>query len=158
MRNTLLVTLFFCIAGTSMAQTSPCDAFIGSYAIEKGKPAVIWIEKDEQQFVASSYDWQKKEWIVYRRPLESLTDRIYELPVETDRNSCAIGGERIGGVLVHTFIGAKYTGRPLAPKNATTGFLVFDDTTGPAGYAFGGEEIYPVTDTKKPPPPEQKAP
>ncbi|APA68786.1 ankyrin repeat domain-containing protein [Janthinobacterium sp. 1_2014MBL_MicDiv] len=134
------------------AEAHACDGLIGSYAVQEGELARIWIEHQEQDYVLSTYDPEKKAWTSYQVPLTPMTrEQFSQIPVQMDAASCALAGA--GVFFVKTFSGAQFSGvaasqNVAAPmRTSKTGTVLVSLE----GFAPGGMDLFPVRQAIKPP-------
>lgn len=136
------------------AEAPACDGLVGSYAVQEGEPARIWIEHQEHGYVLSTYDPEQKAWTSYQVSLRPMTrEQFSQIPVQMDGASCALAGA--GVFFVKTFSGAQFSGvaasqnfaAPMRTSKTGTVLVSLD------GFAPGGMDLFPVRQANKPPAP-----
>lgn len=123
-----------------------CSDLIGMYEPWRGADTQYRVKRQKNRFVLMQREAKSDPWNIVESSAKRLSpDEIARrFGLDTDGNSCAI--EYRSGVLVKTFIGARYvrqTDQKHAPSltPSKTGVVLFP-VDGPAG--VWGKDIYPL--------------
>jgi hypothetical protein len=126
--------------------TWACSELIGTYEAWRGAETQYRVKRQKNKFVLMHRQAKSEPWNI----IESSTKRLSpneiarRFGVDTDSNSCAIEYE--SGVLVKTFIGARYVrqvdqNRSPGLTPSRTGVLLFPAEE---SLAMWGKDIYPL--------------
>jgi len=68
------LALILCLLGL-VVPAMACDALVGTCAVAKDGPPVLWIEPQGTGYVGSLYDHEQAAWASYQTPLKRLPRR-----------------------------------------------------------------------------------
>lgn len=130
----------------AMPSAWACSELIGTYEAWRGAETQYRVKRQKNRFVLMQREAKSERWNIVESSAKRLSpDEIARrFGLDTDSNSCAI--EYRSGVLVKTFIGARYvrqTDQKHAPSltPSKTGVVLFP-VDGPA--EVWGKDIYPL--------------